>query len=229
VGPAAGVATADRAGFASLPIATSDGSPVAPAADLVEMMPEAAEILAADIAALRREADLIVVALHKGIVHTPARLAPYERPVAHAAINAGADIVAAHHAHIVRGIELYRGKPIFHGLGNACVVTRALSPDQDHPARAEWAERRQRLFGFEPDPAYPLAPFHPQAVNAMLGTVEVEADGTLRTGMIAVDVLPPGRPVLATGARAVEIHDYVAAIGREAGLPPAPLLLEGAA
>jgi poly-gamma-glutamate capsule biosynthesis protein CapA/YwtB (metallophosphatase superfamily) len=41
-----------------------------------------------------------------------------------------------HHAHIVRGIEFYKGKPVFHGLGNGCVVTHALNPDQSHPARA---------------------------------------------------------------------------------------------
>ena len=40
-----------------------------------------------------RTARLVIVALHKGIVHTPARLAPYERAVAHAAIDAGADVV----------------------------------------------------------------------------------------------------------------------------------------
>ena len=38
-------------------------------------------------------------------------------------------------AAIMRGIEIYRGKPIFHGLGNGVVVTQALSPAQDHPAR----------------------------------------------------------------------------------------------
>jgi poly-gamma-glutamate synthesis protein (capsule biosynthesis protein) len=34
------------------------------------------------------------------------------------------------------------GKPIFHGLGNGCVVTRALSPAQDHPARRDGAAAR---------------------------------------------------------------------------------------
>lgn len=221
VGPENGWATRDRAGFAYLPMVTASGRPVAPVEALVEPTAEAFEILLHDVAAARAEADIIVVALHKGIVHTPATLAPYERPIAHAAIDAGADIVAGHHAHIVRGIEMYRGKPIFHGLGNGCVVTRALSPSQDHPARAEWAERRKKLFGFEPDPAFTLAPFHPEAVNAMLGMVTIDGDGGIETAIIPVDVVAPGRPVLADGSRGREIADYIGRIGVVAGLPAA--------
>jgi poly-gamma-glutamate synthesis protein (capsule biosynthesis protein) len=152
-------------------------------------------------------------------VHTPAKLAPYERPVAQAAIDAGADVVVSHHAHIVRGIEFHRGKPIFHGLGNGCVVTRALSPSQDHPARAAWAKRRRVLFGFEPDPAYTLAPFHPEAVNAMLGRIVMRPDGSVAAGFIPVDVEAPGRPVLAHGDKATRVSAYLARITEAAGLP----------
>ena len=152
-------------------------------------------------------------------MHTPATLAPYERPISHAAIDAGADIVLGHHAHIVKGIETYRGKPIFHGLGNGCVVTRALSPDQDHPARREWAARRKVLFGFEPDPAYSLAPFHPEAVNAFLGRVLVHDDGQIEAGLVPVHIEAPGRPVVVNGSRGREIADYVERITMAGGLP----------
>ncbi len=150
-----------------------------------------------------------------------ARLAPYERPLAHAAIDAGANIVIGHHAHIIRGIELYRGAPIFHGLGNGCVVTRALSPAQSDPKRAAWAKRRRELFGFEPDPAYELAPFHPEAVHAMLGRVVIDEHG-MRVGFIPVYVEPPGRPRIAFD-HAERIARYVSEITVEAGLPPLSL------
>jgi poly-gamma-glutamate synthesis protein (capsule biosynthesis protein) len=179
--------------------------------------------MARDVRQARAHADLVIVALHKGIVHTRARLAPYERPIAHAAIDAGADIVVGHHAHIIRGIEIYRDKPIFHGLGNGCVVTRALSSDQSHPARAAWARRRRELFGFEPDPAYPLAPFHPEAVNALLGRVRMENDGRLRVGLRPVHVEPPGRPVIARSEAFDRVCRYVEEITVEAGLPPVRL------
>lgn len=219
VGPEAGWARPGQAGFAYLPIATSDGSPVNPRADLREVGPAARDILAEDLAAARAEADLVIVAMHKGLVHQPAVLAAYERPVAHLAIDMGADAVIAHHAHIVRGVEFHRGKPVFHGLGNGCVVTTALSPGQSHPERAEWVERRKALFGFEPDPAYTLAPFHPEAVNAFIGRLRVAADGTVEAGITPVHVEPPGRPVLADAARGREIADYVETITSLAGMP----------
>jgi poly-gamma-glutamate synthesis protein (capsule biosynthesis protein) len=189
--------------------------------------PESLAAMARDIQGAKQCADLVVVALHKGIVHTPARLAPYERALAHAAIEAGGDIVCGHHAHIVRGIEIYRGKPIFHGLGNGCVVTRALSPGQDHPARAACARRLRELFGFEPDPAYYLAPFHPEAVNAMLGRVRVHDDGRLQVGFVPVHVEPPGRPTLAGGETAANVVRYIAQITVDGGMPP--LRLESSA
>lgn len=219
VGPEAGWAAPGQAGAAYLRVVTADGSPVAPAAPLESVDEEAFATLAADIAGVRDDADIVLVAMHKGIVHVPARLAPYERPLVHAAIEAGADAVLGHHAHIVKGIEFHRGRPIFHGLGNGCVVTSALSPDQDHPARAEWAEKRRRLFGFEHDPAYRLAPFHPEAVNAFIGRL-VWHEGYLRPRLVPVHVEPPGRPVLARGERAREIHRYVERITIAAGLPP---------
>lgn len=37
---------------------------------------------------------------------------------AHSAIDAGADMVIGHGPHLLRGIEIYEGKPIFYSLGN---------------------------------------------------------------------------------------------------------------
>lgn len=227
VGPEIAWASDDRAGCAYLRIEATDGAPIAPAASLDRVTDEALAILQADIAILRQRADFVIVALHKGIVHTPARLAPYERAISHAAIDFGADMVVGHHAHIVRGIEFHHGKPIFHGLGNGCVVTSALSPAQDHPARREWAERRKVLFGFEPDPAYALAPFHPEAVNAMLGHVTLHPDGSISAGIIPVDVLAPGRPVLAEGQRKAAVERYIEQITVAAGLPPIAIATDG--
>lgn len=219
VGPENAWAGEGRAGCNYLRVETADGSPIAPAAPLERVSPEALERLAEDVARARVGAELVLVALHKGIVHTPGRLAAYEHILAMAAIDAGADAVIGHHAHIVRGFAWHRGKPIFHGLGNGCVVTRALSPAQDHPARAAWAERRKALFGFEPDPAYTLAPFHPEAVNAMLGWIDWHGDGRIEAGIVPVHVEPPGRPVLASGQRAAGIARYVERITVAAGLP----------
>jgi poly-gamma-glutamate synthesis protein (capsule biosynthesis protein) len=219
VGPESAWADDTHAGCSYIRVEPADGGPIRPAAALERIDPASLAALAQDIEAAKARADIVVVAFHKGIVHTRAKLAPYERPLAHAAVEAGCDVVIGHHAHIVRGIEFHRGVPIFHGLGNGCVVTRALSPDQSSPQRAAWARKRKELFGFEPDPAYVLAPFHPEAVNALLGRMQIDAAGKIRVGFIPVHVDPPGRPRLATD-EARRIADYVQAIGIEAGLPP---------
>jgi hypothetical protein len=219
VGPESAWATDTRAGCAYVRIETADGGPVAPSTPLVRADFESLALMTGQIQQARRSSDLVIVALHKGIVHTPATLAPYERPLAQAAIEAGAHVVVGHHAHILRGVEIYRGKPIFHGLGNGCVVTRALSPAQDHPARAQWARRRREMFGFEPDPAYPLAPFHPEAVNAIIARLTCSAEGRIEFGFVPVYVEAPGRPVRAEGDAAQGVADYLARITRLAGLP----------
>lgn len=220
VGPEAAWAGEARAGCNYLRIATADGSAVTPSAPLTAPTRAALDRLNAEVQAAKRDFDIVMVALHKGIVHTPAALAPYEKPLAQAAIEAGADVVVGHHAHILRGIELINGRPVFHGLGNGCVVTHALNGDQDHPARAAWARRRRELFGFEPDPRYPLSPFHPEAVNSILGVVRFTPDKRLQTGVIPVFVEPPGRPVCVEGDRADDVIAYLTRIGAAADLPP---------
>lgn len=219
VGPESAWAGPSRAGCSYIRVEAADGGPIRPSAALERIDPASLSDLADDIKAAKARADRVVVAFHKGIVHTRAKLAPYERPLAHAAVEAGCDVVIGHHAHIVRGIEFHRGVPIFHGLGNGCVVTRALSADQASPERAAWARKRKELFGFEPDPAYELAPFHPEAINALLGRLQIDASGAIRVGFIPVHVDAPGRPRIAPDA-APRIANYVQAIGIEAGLPP---------
>ncbi len=220
VGPEFSWAGPGKAGCAYLRIEPEDGGAIAPAAHLSRITQDAVDTLKRDVAAARKTADFIIVALHKGLVHTPATLAPYERGIAAHCVDAGADLVIGHHAHIVQGIEFIGDTPVFHGLGNGCVVTEALSPDQDHPARAAWARRRKEIFGFEPDPAYRLAPFHPEAVNAMIGEVIWRPGEPLQAGFIPVHVESPGRPVLARGQQAETIAAYIGRITSASGLRP---------
>lgn len=44
--------------------------------------------------------------------------ADFLRPLFHDAVDAGADIVLTHGPHVLRGIEIYKGRPIFYGLGS---------------------------------------------------------------------------------------------------------------
>jgi Bacterial capsule synthesis protein PGA_cap len=151
------------------------------------------EAMIDDIEALRPKVDVLMVVFHKGIGHLPARVADYERQVAHAAIRAGADAVTGHHAHILRGIEVYRGKPIYHGLGNFVAVTRALAirPGME---RDDWARQRREHFGFEPDPETPHLPWHPEAKNTMIATLSWSEDLRMRAGLIPCYINKVGQP-----------------------------------
>ena len=71
-----------------------------------------------DIHKLRPQVDILVVSQHWGIHFTPAVIADYQRIVGHYALDEGADVVIGHHTHILKGIEVYKGKPIFYSLAN---------------------------------------------------------------------------------------------------------------
>jgi Bacterial capsule synthesis protein PGA_cap len=168
---------------------------------------------------LRAAVDVVVIAFHKGIGHLRAQVAMYEREIARAAIDAGADIVVGHHAHIMRGIEFYKGKPIYHGLGNFVTVTRALSPSNtDTPEAAAWAKRRMELFGFAPDPSMPTYPFHPESRNTIIADCVVDADGTVQAGLIPCWIDDDARPVPRGPDEGEAVVDYLSRIGEEAGL-----------
>lgn len=72
----------------------------------------------AQIAELRAQVDVLSVSIHKGVGFIPAAVSPHESAIARAAIDAGADIVFGHHGHILKGVEVYKGKAVFHDLGN---------------------------------------------------------------------------------------------------------------
>ena len=70
---------------------------------------------AADIQALRPNADLLVASCHWGLA---GEVLEYMKQIAHSAIDAGADVVIGHGPHYSLPVEIYKGKPIFYGLGS---------------------------------------------------------------------------------------------------------------
>ncbi|HWE64672.1 MAG TPA: CapA family protein [Chloroflexota bacterium] len=81
------------------------------------------EAVCRQVAELKSQADMVVVAIHWGVPSywlSPSQglLAEYQQPLAHALVEAGADIICGHHSHSLHPIELYQGVPIFYSLGN---------------------------------------------------------------------------------------------------------------
>jgi poly-gamma-glutamate synthesis protein (capsule biosynthesis protein) len=77
-----------------------------------------ADIVAA-VQEARRQADWVIVASHSHESGSSREVpADFLVTFAHAVIDAGADIWVGHGPHVLRGIEIYNGKPIFHSLSN---------------------------------------------------------------------------------------------------------------
>lgn len=222
VGPKETWASANRPGGAYVHIIThyelDHATPGGPPTVYTWAEPVTLSAMVQDISGLRQECDVLLVSLHKGLGHTPVKLAAYERQVSHAAIDAGADLVVGHHAHILRGIEFYKDKPIYHGLGNFVTWVPSLAPRAGQDAQ-DWATRRRELFGFEPDPEYPTYPFHPEAKYTIAAQCIVQNGKITETGYLPLVVNKQAYPCLQTrDALGQQVFDYVDKITCGAGL-----------
>ncbi|MGE4242717.1 CapA family protein [Ramlibacter sp.] len=125
----------------------------------------------ADIRALKAQVDVVVVSQHWGLHFKEGELATYETKYAKHCIDAGADVILGHHQHILKPVEIYKGKPIFYGLANFAFDMYYQPGELDKPERIE---RRQRLHpGWTHDPAYPTFPFPVDSRKGMAVFLEV--------------------------------------------------------
>jgi poly-gamma-glutamate synthesis protein (capsule biosynthesis protein) len=122
-------AGAQRPGLAVVRVATAYEAPpplpkeVPGVPPIIHTIPDAGDVeaLRQDIAQARGRADVVVVSWHWGISpYSGGRgeLVGYQTAMAHAAVDAGADLVAGHHPHLVQPVEVYKGKVIFYSLAN---------------------------------------------------------------------------------------------------------------
>lgn len=172
--------------------------------------------MVADIRAAKGIADVVIVSQHWGIHFVRAVIADYQRDVARAAIDAGADAVVGHHAHILKGVELISGKPVFYSL---CNFATDLRMDAEHAARPSFKEIQSLAENWEPD-FDSLYNFPPAARMSMLVRFDV-ADGRITEtsclplwiGRDAVPrLLDPG------DRRFLEVVAYLGDVSAEAGL-----------
>ena len=224
VGPRESWATSVKAGVAPVRVHAhyelDIASPGSPPTEHTAADTESAELLQADIEAARAEVDVLSVCLHKGMGFVHAQLAQYERPLAHLAVDAGADIVIGHHAHILRGVEVYRGKPIFHGINHFVAAyteqTDPLSPAAHRPR----PRRAPSLDFFTVDREVPHFPFPSESRHTMIARVHADADGIVDAGYVPCYINTSAQPVtFGDGADGKATAAYVERITAEVGLP----------
>jgi hypothetical protein len=133
----------------------------------------------------RREADLVIVAFHGGAEgSTHQHVAPGDekflgedrgdvRKFAHAAVDAGAQLVLGSGPHVVRAMEIYRGKLIAYSLGNfatygpfnlsgengiSLVLEAHLLPDGNFLRGQAYAVKQEKPGGPRLDPTQRIVP-----------------------------------------------------------------------
>ena len=103
----------------------------------------------------RRRSDAVIVSLHthEGINENwYAPIPPsFVEEYAHKAIDAGADAFVGHGAHYARGVEIYKGHPIFYNLGSLIMEFEAgnsmISPEMYHTYHLPADARPSDLHG----------------------------------------------------------------------------------
>jgi len=64
----------------------------------------------------KQQVDVLVVSFHWGNEYSPVNAR--QQKIAHAVVDAGADVVVGHHPHVMEKVEKYNGKLIYYSLGN---------------------------------------------------------------------------------------------------------------
>lgn len=207
-GQAAGPATPGIAPMRARTFYEMDGfQPGTPPTILTE--PVEADLLAmqADIAKAKESADAVVIFIHWGIRLLRKINATYQETVAHAAIDAGADLILGHHPHCVKAIEVYRGKVCFYSIGNFMTTG----------SRQTFVKPEWNLYWREQDPDS-LYNFPPHCNPTMIPKITVTTNGVERVAFLPAyinklaqpEVVTPGNPLFDDVMAEVEwVSDYV--------------------
>jgi hypothetical protein len=114
---------------------------------------------------------------------------PYQRKMGREFIDAGADLVIGSHAHVLQGLEPYKGKWIAYSLGNFVFTTAGVSKTQETGVLvAECDKEGNCRLTFHPMFAenFQPGPMDPEAARRLLKRLEalsfgvaIDADGVL--------------------------------------------------
>ena len=127
--------------------------------------------------------DVLVVSFHGG-TELAEDANDIQKAVAHAAIDAGADLFLGHHPHVLQPIEIYKDKPILYSLGNFLFVSPTPTTRPEIIVRARLGKggvRRLDLIPLDgnwgrPKPAAPEIAAAARAALDRLGALEARPD-----------------------------------------------------
>lgn len=185
----------------------------------------------------RRMADYVVVSMHNhesgDTLDDPSDMAI---AIAHAVIDAGADIFHGHGPHRDRGIEIYRGRPIFYSLGHFVfqndTILRQGHENFSRSGLDRWQSTPADFYdarsGRERDGEMLGHAEHAAGWQDIVATVRFEGDRATRVELHPIELghgLPRsqrGRPMLARPAAAQEIIERFQKLSRRFGTTITP-------
>jgi poly-gamma-glutamate capsule biosynthesis protein CapA/YwtB (metallophosphatase superfamily) len=206
--------------------ALEEDQPGTPAEILTYPLEEDLQALTADIVKAKQNADVVILVLHWGLHYFRAAIAGYQPVVARAAIDAGADIIVGHHAHILKGIGNYKNKVILYSVGNFAFDSTAKAVD------TIWYARRRRLYqgmlkvpDRDEESAYR---FQHDSRYAVIPRITIQNKRIDRVALIPVVINNHSEPepVSASDSRGEQVLHYLRAITEEAELN-GKLVIEG--
>ena len=180
--------------------------------------PEDIERLAQVLSAAKSSSDFVIASFHWGSAWKRGFLTDYEREVARAAIDAGADLVLGHHHHFLRGIDFYKDTPIFYGLGHFVFdltwIGAKLSAFEIEKLKAAYGD-----YAIYPREGYPLLPFHPDGRLTMIAVARIEKHVIAEVGFIPCVINPANQavPVALESPEGRAVLDYVELVTHEGG------------
>jgi poly-gamma-glutamate capsule biosynthesis protein CapA/YwtB (metallophosphatase superfamily) len=151
------------------------------------------EAMLADIREAKKQADVVIVSQHWGIHFVPATLADYQPIAAYAAIDAGADLILGHHAHILKGVEVYKGKAIFYSMCNFAIDIPFPPGHENSPGFKE-IQTLNPAWKF--DPEYPTYVMPPDSRKSLIVKCVVADKAIRKVSFIPVMINKQSQPVI---------------------------------
>lgn len=170
-----------------------------------------------DIRKAKSQADLVILSIHWGIHFIPAVIAEYQREVARVAIDSGADLILGHHAHILKGTEVYKGKVIFYSL---CNFALDLSPTKEMLESKRHQEIQVLNPDWQPDPEYPTYYLPPDSRKTMIARCVISSGEIKSVSFLPTYINKQSQPEVLSAAdpRFGEVVGYMEEITQDQGL-----------
>ncbi len=142
-----------------------------------------------DIRKAKQLADVVIMSIHWGLRLVPKTICTYQPVVAHAAIDAGADLILGHHAHSIKAIEVYKGKVCFYSIGNFMTTG-------SKKAQAGFLEWNFNWFQIEDECMWPNGNYNfpPHCRMTMVPKIIIGKKGIEKVSFLPAYITPQAQP-----------------------------------